>query len=152
MAGVDFPGAASAAAVEEVGKNLSRVSRHQAAQFLELLTAHGNVACIPAKVNIEKPVVVAPKSMNSVNQRGKQPYNHDLDHDLIHAVGYNDVEKVNELLADGTDPNARDDSTSWTVLEEGAYRGSLDSVKVLLAAGANVNAKEIWAEQLCISR
>lgn len=66
--------------------------------------------------------------------------NHYLDEDLIHAVGYNDMEKVKSLLAQGADPSAKE-STGWSALHEAADRGRPEIAQVLIAAGANVNAQ-----------
>ena len=56
------------------------------------------------------------------------------------AAAPGDVEVVNALLADGADPNARNDK-SWTPLHIAAsYNSATDVISALLEAGAEPNA------------
>ena len=61
---------------------------------------------------------------------------------LIAKAARGDVRKVKALLAQGTDVNAAD-AYGMTLLHWAADKGHKDVVELLLAHGANVNAKEL---------
>ncbi|XP_078000638.1 putative palmitoyltransferase ZDHHC13 isoform X2 [Glandiceps talaboti] len=61
--------------------------------------------------------------------------------DLIDAVERGDIEKVKFYLKNGYDVNYAD-VAEWTSLHLGAFKGHLDICKLLLEAGAQVNAVE----------
>ena len=58
---------------------------------------------------------------------------------LIRALEANDLKKVQQLLAKGADPNQKDNS-DFSALSDAASRGNEPMVRLLLKAGANVNA------------
>jgi hypothetical protein len=60
---------------------------------------------------------------------------------LVYAAFMNDLPKVNELIAAGMDVNAVDSENNATALMEAAGNGNQEMVKVLLSAGADVNAR-----------
>ena len=65
-----------------------------------------------------------------------------FDREQLHfASGDGDLETVKRLLQQGLDPNAFDD-LGWTPLIHAAKRGHLDVVRCLLAAGAQVDARD----------
>ncbi|MES0824939.1 ankyrin repeat domain-containing protein [Ruegeria sp. SCP11] len=54
-------------------------------------------------------------------------------------------EKIVELLLKaGADPSAQAGDKDYTPLHDAAERGALDAAKILVAYGANVNAREFW--------
>ncbi len=57
------------------------------------------------------------------------------------AVMQNDNERVQQLLAEGANPNSRSSSSGMYVLSVAAYAGKTDIVETLLKAGANPNAQ-----------
>jgi len=59
---------------------------------------------------------------------------------LVEAIGKNDVKKVQELLRNGVDVNAKD-STGFPALLNAAEWGRVEIVNLLLDNGANVNTK-----------
>jgi ankyrin repeat protein len=61
---------------------------------------------------------------------------------LHFAAADGDLEKVRELVADGCDVNAFDDSLSFTPLHHAVKGGHLPVVSYLLATGADFNARE----------
>lgn len=65
--------------------------------------------------------------------------------ELFTAVKGNDVAKVNQLLAQGVDVNARDES-SYTPLRWAVLNGNKDIIKALLDKKANVNEKNANGE------
>ncbi|HEV2547810.1 MAG TPA: ankyrin repeat domain-containing protein [Stellaceae bacterium] len=60
---------------------------------------------------------------------------------LHFAAGDGDLETVKRLLQQGADLNAFDD-LGWTPLIHAAKRGHVDVVRCLLAAGAQVDARD----------
>ena len=60
---------------------------------------------------------------------------------LIEAAKKGDTEKVQALLAQGADVNAKDKG-GFTALMDAAWEGHTDTVQALLAHGADVNAKD----------
>jgi uncharacterized protein len=60
---------------------------------------------------------------------------------LHFAAADGDLEMVKRLLQEGAAPNAFDD-LGWTPLIHAAKRGHLDVVRCLLAAGAQVDARD----------
>lgn len=63
--------------------------------------------------------------------------------ELIEAIINNDVTRVKELLAAGTNPNVTLDKALITPLHFAAQRNCLDVVPALVAAGADLNARII---------
>jgi ankyrin repeat protein len=67
---------------------------------------------------------------------------HWFEREQLHfAAGDGDLEGVKRLLQQGADPNAFDD-LGWTPLIHAAKRGHVDLVACLLAAGAEVDARD----------
>lgn len=65
---------------------------------------------------------------------------------LIEAVINEDVQKVEQLLTTGSDPNATEDSDKVTPLHFVAQKASEDAVQIarlLIKAGADVKAKTL---------
>lgn len=62
--------------------------------------------------------------------------------DLIDAIISNDAQKVRELLEKGIDPNQTDDWAMVTPLHYAAFNDRLEIAKLLIAAGAEVNARD----------
>ncbi len=60
-----------------------------------------------------------------------------------YAAQKRDVSKLKELLDSGADPNIRG-TTEWTPLLSAVVVGNLEAIKVLLAAGGDVNAKNVY--------
>jgi ankyrin repeat protein len=75
-------------------------------------------------------------------------YNHNVGNilncngDLLLASRNGNLDKVNELLNNGADVNAADDSDQKTALHEAAIYGHTDVVSLLLAKGADVNVQD----------
>ena len=61
--------------------------------------------------------------------------------DAIEAMEHGDAPEVRTLIAKGFDPNVEDERDGRRALHWAAERGRLAMVQVLLAAGADVNAK-----------
>ena len=61
--------------------------------------------------------------------------------DLLDAIINQDSKEVNRLLGNNADPNACDDHAKVSPLHYAAQGGSLEIFKVLVAAGADINAK-----------
>lgn len=97
---------------------------------------------LPDTSAIKEMAVNTPKGQSSKSSSKvvKKSIDHSLDWDIMQAVSSNYVDRVKQLLADGADPNAKDD-TDTTVLQKASYWGNLDCCKLLLVAGANVNSK-----------
>lgn len=62
---------------------------------------------------------------------------------LIYAVMNNQVTKVIRLLKLGADPNGCEDDLSYSPLHYAAAHGGSDMARVLLDAGADLEAKDI---------
>jgi hypothetical protein len=60
---------------------------------------------------------------------------------LVNAAFLNDLPKVKELIAAGMDVNVVDSEVDATALMEAVGNGNQEMVKVLLSAGADVNAR-----------
>ncbi|OLE54691.1 MAG: hypothetical protein AUG51_06980 [Acidobacteria bacterium 13_1_20CM_3_53_8] len=60
---------------------------------------------------------------------------------LIKAASENDLAAVKKLIEEGADVSKRDDETETTALDEAVMHGNRDMVRVLLGAGADVNAR-----------
>lgn len=69
----------------------------------------------------------------------------DIDDDLSSAISKNDIQKVNALISEGADVNAKN-SGSQTPLMEAAVKGCSKIAKLLIAKGANVNARSVKGE------
>lgn len=61
--------------------------------------------------------------------------------ELIEAAGKGDILRVNELLAEGADVNAKN-NYGVTALMGASFEGRVETVKALLAEGADVNVKD----------
>ena len=57
-----------------------------------------------------------------------------------------DIAAVKQHLAAGTDVNAKDDFIGMTILQSAALGGQKEIVELLIAAGADVNVKNIDSE------
>jgi len=62
---------------------------------------------------------------------------------LFDAVIANNVKVVRELLEKGVDPNSVEDADGVTLLHFAAQHNAIDSAKLLLAAGAKVDAETV---------
>lgn len=68
--------------------------------------------------------------------------------ELVYWASFGDVEQVEQLLAEGTDPNQMDDE-GYSALQAAAENDHLAVVKLLVSKGANVAYKgEYTALQL----
>ncbi|MFW1926803.1 ankyrin repeat domain-containing protein [Acinetobacter ursingii] len=68
--------------------------------------------------------------------------------ELVYWASLGDVEQVEQLLAEGTDPNQTDDD-GYSALQAAAENDNLAVVKLLVGKGANVEYKgEYTALQL----
>jgi len=65
----------------------------------------------------------------------------DINNELIMAVKNGDVEKVQRLIEQSANVNAKREN-GWTALRWAAFFGHKEIVKLLIQAGADVNAKE----------
>lgn len=65
------------------------------------------------------------------------------DSELIRAASKGQTQQVRELLAHGASVNAKHALTGWTALTAAAFYGFPDTVKVLLDAGADPNARDL---------
>jgi ankyrin repeat protein len=61
--------------------------------------------------------------------------------EIVEASKRGDDEEVARLLADGADPDARDEIQAWTPMMRALEAGHLELAKRLIEAGADVNAK-----------
>jgi len=67
-----------------------------------------------------------------------------LNRDLLDSIIMRDIARVRELLAQGADVNTKDLEHQETPLMLAVKRSSVGIVKLLLEAGAEVNAKDEW--------
>jgi hypothetical protein len=66
-----------------------------------------------------------------------------VDRDLVNCSGNGDVQKIKRLLAAGANVNCRDGALhDWTPLMWAAYSEQDETILVLLAAGADPNARD----------
>jgi hypothetical protein len=65
---------------------------------------------------------------------------------LVIAASENDLPAVRKLIAAGVDVNLRDKTTDATALEEAVEHGNREMVRVLLDAGAGINARSSRAQ------
>jgi uncharacterized protein len=61
--------------------------------------------------------------------------------EIVEAAKGGDEEEVARLLADGADPDARDEVQAWTPMMRALEAGHPELAKRLIEAGADVNAK-----------
>ncbi|WP_265027666.1 ankyrin repeat domain-containing protein [Wolbachia endosymbiont (group B) of Chorthippus parallelus] len=66
---------------------------------------------------------------------------------LFNAVKQGELSKVEQYLAEGADPNYKDEN-DWTLLHDAASKGYIEIVRLLKAQGANVDAKSYNAKPL----
>ena len=76
-----------------------------------------------------------------MSERGPGPEPASVTEQLLRAAADGDVDRVQALLAEGADANARD-QRAWTPLIGAAFFGHYDVVRVLLAAGARAEVKD----------
>jgi ankyrin repeat protein len=69
----------------------------------------------------------------------------DPDKRLFYAVDIRNADAVKQALAEGADPNARQE-TNWTPLYWAAGYGDTGICRLLLEAGADVNAREDYGD------
>jgi hypothetical protein len=62
--------------------------------------------------------------------------------ELVAAANIDDVKRITEIVNDGTGVNCRDSQTAQTALMGAALNGHVDTVKLLLARGADPNIKD----------
>ena len=69
-----------------------------------------------------------------------------INHVLWEAAGENDGPLLRQALSDGAQVNAGNpgDFYCWTALHKGAYSGAVEAVGELLAAGADIEARDTW--------
>ena len=67
--------------------------------------------------------------------------------DISTAAGRGNIEAVKQHLAAGTDVNATKDKYGLTPLHEAANEGEKETIELLIANGANVNAKVLSGQQ-----
>ncbi len=60
--------------------------------------------------------------------------------ELVYWASLGDVAQVEQLLAEGIDPNQTDDE-GYTALQAAAENDHLEIVKLLLSKGANISSK-----------
>jgi hypothetical protein len=77
-----------------------------------------------------------------LERKGKQPYASTDTVELIRAAGRGDMITVRGLLDKGIDANEKDKEFGWTALMAGALSGRTDILKILLAKGAHVDARD----------
>jgi hypothetical protein len=89
-----------------------------------------------------------------LEREGKQPYASTDTVELIRAAGRGDMITVRGLLDKGVDVNEKDKEFGWTALMAGALSGRTDVLKILLAKGAHVDAKDNfgWTPLMIASR
>ena len=99
-------------------------------------------------INADLPSYVIPGSEEEKNWRRKNPNGYKLNtpttvgsSDLHKAAQNNDTTAVRRLLLDKPDLVNRKDVNGWTPLLEAVRAGSVENVKALVNAGANVNAR-----------
>lgn len=62
---------------------------------------------------------------------------------LSQAAVYNDLETIQQLIADGEDIEGKD-SDGMTALQQAAFEGNVEAAKLLLKNQADVNTKDDW--------
>jgi ankyrin repeat protein len=78
---------------------------------------------------------------NAEWMRDYNPDEDDVAIALILAMKYGDWQSVQALLPIQPDVNARDGNGDWTLLMYAVHEESLDTVKMLVEAGADVNLR-----------
>ena len=68
---------------------------------------------------------------------------------LFHAIQHEDREAFSALLPSQKDINARDECQDWTILMRAVDVESLDMVKALVEAGADVNLRGCFEPDEC---
>ncbi len=61
---------------------------------------------------------------------------------MVKAAAKGDTAQVRNLLDKGTSANSRHVLTGWSALTAASYHGRLEIVRILIQAGANVNARD----------
>ena len=65
-----------------------------------------------------------------------------IDEELLEAVKRNNIKRVEKLIKAGADVNIKDNYNSWTPLHYAAWKECTKAPKLLIEAGADVNAAE----------
>ena len=114
--------------VDELRKQLSKgVNEAQRNQLLNLAARHGQVEVMGV-------LVEAGASPTATDKRGRTP--------LMAAVQSRKPEAIRFLIDNGADVNARDQLQGTALVRAAGSFGDLESVQVLLSAGAEVNVQD----------
>ena len=111
--------------------------RHQ--QIVQLLVDHGADINIPDKDGVTPIKHTQMRGFTEIERILNNALARDVQ--MITAAGQGDIETVRQLLAQGANVHARDE-TGKTALIAAAYRNDLAIVDVLIQAGADVNIQD----------
>ena len=111
--------------------------RHQ--QIVQLLVDHGANINIPDKDGVTPLEHAQMRGFTEIERILNNAQARDMQ--LITAAGQGDIETVRQLLAQGANVHARDE-TGKTALIAAAYRNDLAIADVLIQAGADVNVQD----------